>query len=105
MNYVEGQAIFGRVRYSDGSMPEYNRPYLIVSVEKDFVEVVSVSSTKGKEWKLMFANNCVIHDYNPPFNKPSFVKLNSVSKIPKSELKNFFFWIGEEGLAGMKWIE
>lgn len=90
MTYTEGQAIFGRITYSDGSMPEYNRPYLIVAVEKNSVDVVSVSSTKGKEWKLMFADNSVIHDYNPPFYKSSFVKLNSVSKIPKSQLKNFF---------------
>ena len=89
MNFVEGQGILGSIQFSDGNYPEYDRPYLIVHVEKDFVEVLNVSSTKGKEHKLAFVTNERLLSYNPPFLKPSFVKMDSLTRVDSKELSNF----------------
>lgn len=89
MNFIEGQGIFGRVKFKDGTYPLYDRPYLIIKVEKDYVEVLNVSSVKGKERKLAFPTNEKLLKYCPPFLKPSFVKLDSLTCLPKSEWNKF----------------
>ena len=57
MNFVEGNGVLGRIRFTDGAMPEYDRPYLVVSVFDDYIEVLNVSLIKGKEYKLAFKTN------------------------------------------------
>ncbi|MCD7822536.1 MAG: hypothetical protein LUG86_00725 [Oscillospiraceae bacterium] len=79
-----GQALLGRIRFADGGLPEYDRPYLIVSINEDSLDVLNISSVKGKERKLIFPSNLEIINYNPPFRKPSFVKLDSLVTIEKS---------------------
>ena len=69
-------------------MPKYKRPYLIVKVCVGYIEVLNISSTKGKEHKLLFPNNKEIKLYNPPLDKPSFVKLDSLTKVTENELKS-----------------
>lgn len=83
--YSVGQALLGRIPFIDGSLPEYNRPYLIVNINEDNLDVLNVSSVKGKERKLIFPSNFEIINYNPPFRKPSFVKLDSLVTISKNE--------------------
>ncbi|MBR3784839.1 MAG: hypothetical protein IKJ77_00310 [Firmicutes bacterium] len=85
MNFIEGQGILGKIRFVDGNMPQYDRTYLVVTVESDYIEVINVSSTKGKERKLAFPKNERLKCYNPPFLKPSFVKLDSLTKVPQTE--------------------
>lgn len=81
MRYKVGQGIYTRIRFKDGTMPEYKRTYLIVEVESNYIKVLNVSSIEGKEAKAqMFANKTLKH-YNPPFAKPSFVKLDSLTKV------------------------
>lgn len=43
MNFIEGQGVLGRVRFVDGEIPEYDRTYLVVNVDTDYIEVVNVS--------------------------------------------------------------
>lgn len=88
MNFIEGQGILGRVRFVDGEMPEYDRTYLVVNVDTDYIEVVNVSSIRGKERKLAFSTNERLRVYNPPFVKPSFVKLDSLTKIDRTDWGN-----------------
>ena len=85
MEYVEGQGLLGRIRFRDGAMPEYDRPYLVVSVSDTYIEILNVSSIRGKEKKLLYPTNFALVHYNPPFLKPSFVKLDSLTRINKSE--------------------
>jgi len=86
--FKEGQGVLGRIPFVDGSIPEYDRPYLIVSVNDNFIEVLNVSSIKGKERKLAFKTNVQLSCYNPPFFKPSFVKLDSLTRVQKSDWNN-----------------
>lgn len=85
MEYVEGQGLLGRIRFRDGAMPEYDRPYLVFNVSDTYIEVLNVSSIRGKEKKLLYPTNFALVHYNPPFLKPSFVKLDSLTRINKSE--------------------
>lgn len=87
MQFIEGQGILGKIRFVDGKMPKYDRTYLVVNVETRYIEVLNVSSIKGKERKLAFSTNKRIQAYNPPFLKPSFVKLDSLTRVDKSELE------------------
>ena len=88
MKLAEGQGVLGRIRFIDGMLPEYDRTYLVVNVERDYIEVLNVSSIKGKEWKLAFPTNERLKNYNPPFVMPSFVKLDSLTRVERSEWAN-----------------
>jgi hypothetical protein len=88
MAFIEGQGVLGRVRFIDGEMPQYDRTYLVVTVGDDFIELLNVSSIKGKERKLAFPTNERLRVYNPPFLKPSFVKLDSLTKVAKADWGN-----------------
>jgi hypothetical protein len=85
MAFIEGQGIFGKVAFVDGTEPSYDRPYLIVGVYEEYIEVLNVSSIRGKEKKLAFPTNERLRVFRPPFIKPSFVKLDSLTKVPKSD--------------------
>lgn len=84
-----GQGVLGKARFVDGSYPQYPRTYLVVSVDTDKIGVLNVSSTAGKEHKLLFPANRSIIKYNPPFVKDSFVKLDSLTYITISEAGSF----------------
>ena len=88
MNFIEGQGILGKVRFVDGEMPQYDRTYLVVNVDTDYIEEVNVSSIRGKERKLAISTNERLRVYNPPFVKPSFVKLDSLTKIDRTDWGN-----------------
>lgn len=85
---VAGQAFWGRVRFPDGEFPAYDRPYLVVGADGDCIEILTVSSVVGKEWKLAFPANREIMKYDPPFPKRTFVKLDSLQKVHMSDLSN-----------------
>lgn len=85
MNYYEGQAVLATIKFVDGDIPAYPRPYLIVEVGFDYIDVLNISSIKGKERKLLLPTNKEIINYNPPFIKPSFVKLDSLTRVYSNE--------------------
>ena len=85
MNFAAGQGILGRIPFANGSMPEYDRPYLVVSANDEYIEVLIISSIKGKERKLLFPSNERLKVYDPPFDKPSFVKLDSLTRVAKAD--------------------
>ena len=82
--YQVGQGILGKIMFRDGIMPQYNRTYLIVGVDNNNISVLNVSSIQGKENKVMYRTNHVLNNYNPPFRKPSFVKLDSLTVVSES---------------------
>ena len=47
MNISAGHGILGKIRFRDGEMPAYDRTYLVVAVDSDYLEIVNVSSIKG----------------------------------------------------------
>ena len=85
----KGQGILGKTRFVDGSYPKYPRTYLVVSVASDKIGILNVSSTAGKEHKLLFPSNRSISNYDPPFKKDSFVKLDSLTYITPAEASKF----------------
>ena len=88
MNFSAGHGILGKIRFKDGEMPAYARTYLVVAVGTDYLEVVNVSSIKGKERKLLFPSNEPLKKYRPPFMVPSFVKLDSLVRVQLSDCSN-----------------
>ncbi len=86
--FIVGQAFWGRVRFRDGEFPQYDRPYLIVGVDEDYLEILTVSSVAGKEWKLTLPTNKELINYDPPFPKRTFVKLDSLQRVHISDLSN-----------------
>lgn len=88
MNFSAGHGILGKIRFRDGEMPAYDRTYLVVAVGVDYLEVVNVSSIKGKERKLLFPSNELLKKYRPPFMVPSFVKLDSLVRVQFSDCVN-----------------
>ncbi len=88
MSFVVGQGVLGRIRFVDGEVPAYDRTYLVVTAEPDYIEVLNVSSIRGKERKLAFPTNERLRTYNPPFVMPSFVKLDSLTRVESADWGN-----------------
>lgn len=86
--YKVGQGILGKITFVDGTIPAYDRTYLIIKADNYDVSVLNVSSIRGKEHKLGFATNYRICNYNPPFNYPSFVKLDSLTTVSSDFIDN-----------------
>lgn len=84
-----GQGICGKVRFVDGQFPQYDRTYLVVSATPEKIGILNISSTAGKEHKLLFPKNKHIKNYNPPFLKDSFVKLDSLVYVNVADMGNF----------------
>ena len=81
--YKVGQGIIGCVPFKDGAPSLYRRPYLIVHVDDVLKElhILNISSTAGKEHKLMFSTNVELHHSMPPLKQASFVKVDSCQRI------------------------
>ncbi len=87
-SFIAGQAFWGKIRFPDGEFPAYDRPYLIVGVDGDYIEILTASSVAGKEWKLTLPFNREIVNYNPPFPRRTFVKLDSLQRVHITDLSN-----------------
>jgi len=99
MNVCEGQALLGRVAYKDtGKLPEKDRVYLVIKVTQTNVVLLNVSSVAGKEHKLTFPANYHIKNFNPPFMRDSFVKLDSAVTVSASQLSCFHVLHGGDSL-------
>ncbi len=85
MSFQVGQGVLGKIRFVDGEFPAYDRTYLVVTAEQDYIEVLNVSSIRGKERKLAFPTNERLRSYNPPFVLPSFVKLDSLTRVDRAD--------------------
>ena len=82
-----GQAILIQIRFKDGDTPQYKRPYLVTKVyPNNQVDLLVASSIEGKEHKLSYKTNHEIVNYNPPFKKPTFVKLDSLQRVNCSSI-------------------
>lgn len=87
-SFVTGQAFWGRIRFPDGEFPKYDRPYLVVGVNGEYIKILTASSVEGKEWKLTLPTNREISKYDPPFPKRTFVKLDSLQEIHIADFSN-----------------
>lgn len=78
----------------DGEMPNKDRPYLIVAVGQDSIQTIDVSTIKNKEWKAGSYHNHILNSFNPPFQRPSFVKFDSLQTVGLSECSNMLLLCG-----------
>jgi len=83
--YLVGQGLYGKIQFSDGKFPQYDRAYLIVIVSDNNIGVLNISSVEGKEHKLLFPYNKEIKKHFPPFLLKSFIKLDSLVYISIAE--------------------
>ncbi|MGM7414631.1 type II toxin-antitoxin system PemK/MazF family toxin [Lactococcus lactis] len=91
-----GQGILTKIKFKNGVVPKNPRPYLVVNVKsQNLIEIIDVSSTEGKEHKLLFPTNYSLSTFNPPFKKNSFVKLDSIRTVQLSELRYNLLHKGE----------
>ncbi len=89
-----GQCIWVRIKYIDGKGIPKKRPYLVVGVNGNKINVLTVSSVEGKEHKLGFKDNYRLINFKPPFIKDSFVKLDSCQEL---DLDKIDYRIGDNG--------
>lgn len=85
-SFIVGQAFWGKIRFPDGEFPAYERPYLVVGTVGEYIDILTVSSVAGKEWKLTLPTNREISKYDPPFPRRTFVKLDSLQRVHISDL-------------------
>lgn len=82
MNIEAGQGLYLQIPfYGDGEASSGARTFLVISVTENTVAVLNVSSTAGKEAKLVRPSNKEIKLFEPPFKRPSFAKLDVVYRI------------------------
>lgn len=83
MNIIPGHGLLLKIPFADGAPCINNRPFLVINtnIEKKSIELLNVSSIRGKEHKILFDSNEVIYNYKPPFKFPSFVKLDALYTI------------------------
>ena len=84
-----GHVIIVKMPFRDGTESKYPRPYLIIRAGADTVDVLNISSTSGKEYKLLYPTNIAILHYNPPLREPSFVKLDSMQTVKIFDLNSW----------------
>lgn len=81
MTFHPGQAFpVGGLPFPDGNGSQNARPYPIVKITESDLYILNVSSigSRPKFVKSVRYENHSIRTYNPPFVRPSFVKMDSL---------------------------
>ena len=80
----------------DGNFVSDKRRYMVITNDNEELEMINISSLKGKERKLMFPGNIKLYN-REPFLAPSFAKVDTIYKMeyfPK--LEEFISFGGEK---------
>lgn len=78
-----GLGLLLQLPFADNGVLSSRRTFLVIGEEDNYVLMLNVSSTRGKEHKLLFDSNEEIINYNPPFEVKSFVKFDALYKVEK----------------------
>lgn len=81
MNISNGNGILLKLPYADGGTANKERTFIVIDSNGDSIDMLNVSSAKGKEHKLAFPSNELLKLYKPPFCRPSFVKLDAIYRV------------------------
>jgi hypothetical protein len=83
MNISVGQGLLLKLPFADGAPCNSKRTFLVIDVDYSLqkISLLNISSSRGKEHKLLFDSNKKINNYKPPFLMPSFVKLDALYQI------------------------
>lgn len=86
---IAGHVLALRLPFANGNLCKTKRPFLVLKNENNNLELLNISSTKGKERKLLYSSNVKINNYYPPLDYPSFLKLDELYIISHfDDLKN-----------------
>lgn len=98
INILEGQFLsFIPPKLAGGESGTKNRYMLVTKndVTNNKIEMINVSSIKGKEHKLIYDSNIIINNYFP-LPKPSFAKLDTIYLLDNFEdLNRYIAFKGE----------
>lgn len=92
LKFKIGQGVLAKIPYKNGIGTPKLRPYLIVGInyESCKIKILNISTLQGKEVKLIYyKTNIRLHNYNPPFVKESFVKIDSCQEIDFGQAEKF----------------
>lgn len=83
MNIVSGHGLLLKLDFADGAPCRCKRTFLVINVDQNTnrLELLNVSSIEGKEHKLLFETNERLNNHKPPFNLPSFVKMDALYEV------------------------
>lgn len=80
----------------DGNFVSDKRRYMVITNDNERLEMINISSLKGKERKLMFLGNIKLYN-REPFLAPSFAKVDTTYKIEYfPELEEFISFGGKK---------
>lgn len=78
MPIMAGHGLLIKAFFADGKECSGPRTFLAIECASDRIKALNVSSTKGKEHKLAMKSNELIQFNYPPFDQPSFIKLDAL---------------------------
>ncbi len=81
MTIVPGHVLALSLPFANGTPCNYKRPFLVIDKNENTLDLLNVSSVRGKERKLLFPSNEKINDFNPPLDQPSFIKMDELYTI------------------------
>lgn len=89
--YKVGQCIKGCIPFEDGVQSLYDRPYVIIKTDPlhQMLHILNISSSAGKEHKLLRSSNILLKKSIPPLRKSSFVKIDSCQQISFADARSF----------------
>jgi hypothetical protein len=81
MAIIPGHILALKLPFANGTPCFSKRPFLVIDKHNDTLDLLNVSSSRGKEKKLLYASNESINCYDPPLDQPSFLKLDELYTI------------------------
>lgn len=81
MAIVPGHVLVLKLPFASGAPCLRPRPFLVIDRNEDTLDLINVSSSRGKERKLLFESNEPIEKYYPPLDYPSFIKMDELYTI------------------------
>ncbi|EJT6473308.1 hypothetical protein N2W44_000377 [Clostridium perfringens] len=78
------QVIWAKINFISGDIAEYERPFLVIGEEEDYLITLNCGSIKRSNLYKMLSDNYVrLKRHRPPFNVKTFVQVNEIYKVPK----------------------
>jgi hypothetical protein len=78
---IPGHVLALQLPFANGAPCNAKRPFLVIDKNNGTLDLLNISSTRGKEKKLLYPSNEKIKNYFPPLDQPSFLKLDELYTI------------------------
>ncbi|MEK4302383.1 hypothetical protein MKY30_23785 [Oceanobacillus sp. FSL W8-0428] len=78
---IAGHVLALKLPFANGAPCNSKRPFLVINKNNNTLDLLNISSTRGKEKKLLYKSNEKIRKFFPPLDQPSFVKLDELYTI------------------------